>query len=48
MPSATTQAAPDLLKALATLLDTTVRTLAVDREYLKLYWILDKIPHFSR
>ena len=48
MPSATTQAAPDLLKALAILLDTTVRTLAVDREYLKLYWILDKRPHFSR
>ena len=36
--SARAQVAPDLLKALAFLLDTTVRRSAVDREDLKPYW----------
>ena len=36
--SATARVAPDLLKALAIMLDTTVRRSAVDREDLKPYW----------
>ena len=46
--SATTQVAPDLLKALAILSDTTVRRSAVDREDLKPHWKLEKKPHFSK
>ena len=46
--SATARVAPDLLKALAILSDTTVRRSAVDREDLKPYWKLEKRPHFSR
>ena len=38
MSSATARVAPDLLKALAILSDTTVRRFAVDREDLKPYW----------
>ena len=45
--SATAQVAPDLLKALAVLSDTTVRR-SVDREGLKPYWKSEKRPHFSR
>ena len=40
--SATTRVAPDLLKALAILSDTTVRRSAVDREDLKPYWKSEK------
>ena len=40
--------APDLLKALVILSDTTVRTSAVDREDLKPYWKSEKSPQFSR
>ena len=46
--SATAQVAPDLLKALAILSDTTVRRFAVDREDLKPYWKPEKRPHFSK
>ena len=47
--SATTaQVAPDLLKALAILSDTTVRRYAVDWEGLKAYWKSEKRPHFFR
>ena len=46
--NATAQAAPDLLKALAILLDTTVRRSAVDRHDLKPYWKSEKRPHFSK
>ena len=45
--SATAQVAPDLLKPLAILSDTTVRRSAVDRD-LKQYWKSQKRPHFSR
>ena len=45
--SATAQVAPDLLKALAILLDTTVRRSAVDQEDLKLYWKSEKKPFFK-
>ena len=48
MSSATAQVAPDLLKALAILSDTTVRRSAVDREDLKPYWKSEKRPHFCR
>ena len=44
--SATAQVAPDLLKALAILLDTTVRRPAVDEEDLKPYWKSQKRPYF--
>ena len=37
-----TRVAPDLLKTLAILLDTTVRRSAVDREDLKPYWKSEK------
>ena len=40
--SATARVAPDLLKALAILSDTTVRRSAVDREDLKRYWKSEK------
>ena len=40
--SATAQVAPNLLKALAILSDTTVIRSAVDREDLKPYWKLKK------
>ena len=46
--SATARVAPDLLKALAILSDTTVRRSAVDRKDLKPYWKSEKRPHFSR
>ena len=42
--SATAREAPDLLKALAVLSDTTSRRSAVDREDQKLYW-KSKIDH---
>ena len=45
--SATARVAPHLLKALAILSDTTVRS-AVDWEDLKPYWKSEKRPHFSR
>ena len=45
---ATPQVAPDVLKALAILSDTTVRRSVVDQEDLKLYWESKKRPHFSR
>ena len=38
--SATSEVVPDLLKALAILLDTTVRRSVVDREDLKPYYLL--------
>ena len=44
--SATAQVAPDLLKALAVLSDTTRRRSAVDWEDQKLYW-KSKIDHIS-
>ena len=44
--SATAQVAPDLLKTIAVLSDTTVRRSAVNREDLKPYWKSEK--HFSR
>ena len=40
--SDTARVAPDLLKALAILSDTTVRRSAVDREDLKPYWKSEK------
>ena len=46
--SVTAQVAPDLLKALAILSDTTVRRSAVDQKDLKPYWKSEKRPHFSR
>ena len=46
--SATVQVASDLLKALAILSDTIVRRYADDWEDVKLYWISNKRPHFSR
>ena len=46
--SATAWVAPDLLKALAILSDTTLRRSAVDREDLKPYWKSEKRPYFSR
>ena len=48
MSSATAWVAPDLLKALASLSDTTVRRSAVDQEDLKLYWKSEKLPDFSK
>ena len=39
---ATDRVAPDLLKALGILSDTTVRRSAVDQEYLKLCWKSEK------
>ena len=48
MSSATTRVAPDLLKVLTILPDTTVRRSAVDLEDLKPQWISEKRPHFSR
>ena len=46
--NATARVAPDLLKVLATLSDTTVRRPAVDREGLKPYSKSGKRPHYSR
>ena len=46
--SATARVSPDLLKALAILLDTTVRRSSVDREDKKLHWKSEKRSHFSR
>ena len=46
--SATARVAPDLLKALASLSDITVRRSAVDQEDLKPYGKSEKRPHFSR
>ena len=46
--SATAQVAPDLLKALAVLSDTTVKRSAVDWKDLKPYWESGKKPYFSR
>ena len=45
--SATARVAPDLLKVLAILSDTTVRRSAVDQKDLKPYWKSEKRPHFS-
>ena len=45
---ATARVAPDQLKTLAILSDTTVKRSAVDREDLKPYWKSEKRPHFSR
>ena len=44
----TARVAPDLLKALAVLSDTTVRRPAVDREDVKPYWKSERRSHFSR
>ena len=46
--SATAGVAPNLLKALAILSDTTVRRSVVDREDLKPHWKFEKRPHFLR
>ena len=46
--SATAQVAPDLLKDLAILSDTTARRTVLDQEDLKPYWKSEKRPHFSR
>ena len=46
--SATARVAPDLLKALAIISNTTVIRSAVDREDLKPYWKSEKSTHFSR
>ena len=46
--SGTARVAPDLLKALGILSDTTVRRSAVDPEDLKSWWKSEKRPHFSR
>ena len=46
--TATAQVAPDLLKALAILSDTTVSRSKVDKEDLKPYWKSKKRPHFSK
>ena len=46
--SATARVAPDLLKALATVSDVTVRRSAVDQEDLKPYWKSEKRSNFSR
>ena len=48
MSRATVWVAPDLLKALVILSDTTVRRSVVDQEDLKPYWKSEKRPHFSR
>ena len=48
MSSTTDQVAPELLKALAILSETTVRRSAVDGEDLKPNWKSEKRPHFSR
>ena len=47
MSSAIAWVAPDMLIALATLWDTTVRRFEVEREDLKPYWKSGKGPHFS-
>ena len=47
MSSATARVAPDLLKALAILSETTTGRSAVYREDLKQYWKSEKRPHFS-
>ena len=44
--SATTRVAPDLLKALTILSDTTVRRSPVDQEHLKPYWKSEKNATF--
>ena len=46
--STTVRVAPDLLKALAILSDTTIRRSAVDHKDLKPYWKSEKRPHFSK
>ena len=46
--TATARVAPDLLKTLAILSDTTVRRSAVDREDLKPYRKSEKRPQYSR
>ena len=46
--SATTQVAPNILKALVILSDTTVRKSTIDFENLKPHWKPEKRPHFSR
>ena len=45
--SATGQVAPNLLKDLEILPDTTVRRSAVDQKDLKPYWKSEKRPHSS-
>ena len=44
--SATAWVAPDLLKTLTILSDTTIQRSAVDREDLKPYWESEERPHF--
>ena len=46
--SAIARVAPDFLKAIAILSDTTVERAAIDREDLKPYWKLEKRTHFSK
>ena len=46
MSIATAQVAPELLKALAILSDTTVRRSAVDRKEQELYWKSEKKATF--
>ena len=46
--SAAARVAPDLLKVLAILSDTTVKRPSVDWEDLKPYWKSEKMLHFSR
>ena len=46
--NATARVAPALLKALAILSNATVKRSTVDREDMKLYWKLEKIPDLSR
>ena len=46
--NATARVAPDLLKAMVILSDTTVRRSAVDPNDLKPYWESDIRPYFSR
>ena len=48
MSNATAQVASDLLNAQAILSDTTVTRSAVEREYLKPYWKLERSLYFSK
>ena len=45
--STTARVVPQLLKAIAILLDTTARRSTVDQEDLEPYWKSEKGPHFS-
>ena len=46
--NASASVAPDVLKALALLSDTTMKRSVVDQEDLKTYWKSQNRPHFSR